>query len=102
MRNALRIFFVFSAIIVTQAKADGPFDRCIRQLCTSVQQSNCWVKAGAAICDKDQISCGKIPDHAPATVIEKQERRWLVLTQFGQGWVSDRMMMLNGAACKTK
>lgn len=81
------------------ASADKSFDDCIRKLCTSIVQNDCWVKGGSAICDEDQLQCKQLPDHAPATVIEKKGGRWFVLTGFAQGWVSDRAMMINGGAC---
>jgi hypothetical protein len=69
------------------------WDQTIRRLCTSTTQQGCWVKAGAALCDEDQMRCEKLPDHAPARVIKKVGKRWHVQTAFGTGWVSDRMMM---------
>lgn len=48
------------------------------------------------MCDRDQIGCRALPDHAPARVLRKEGRRWLVETPFGTGWVSERMMMLDG------
>lgn len=89
----------FIALSPAAAVADEKFDDCIRKLCTSIIQDDCWVKGGSAICGEDQLQCAKIPDHAPATVIEKKAGRWLVLTAFAQGWVSDRAMMIDGSAC---
>jgi hypothetical protein len=81
------------------ASADASFDACIKKLCVSTSQMNCWVKAGAALCDRDQTQCKDIPDHAGAVVIRKVQRRWEVVTVYGRGWVSDRMMMISGDKC---
>lgn len=75
------------------------FDQCVRQLCTSITQKNCWIKAGAAICDKDRTSCITVAGMTPATVVGREEGRWQVLTGAAQGWVSDHKMMINSAAC---
>ncbi len=55
----------------------------------------CWIKAGAALCDKDQMRCDKLPDHAPARIIEYCGGRWRVQTAYGTGWVSERMIMMD-------
>lgn len=99
MRSAVLVLAIAITFAPETASADKAFDDCIRKLCTSTVQSDCWVKGGSAICDEDQLQCAKLPDHAPATVVEKKGKRWLVLTSFAQGWVSDRAMMINGGAC---
>lgn len=99
MRSAPLFLAAIIALAPGAATADKAFDSCIRKLCTSIRQGDCWVKGGAAICDEDQLQCAQLPDNAPATVIEKKGKRWFVLTEFAQGWVSDRAMMINGGAC---
>lgn len=73
------------------------WDASVRRLCVSTKQMDCWVKAGAAICDKDQVTCKDLPDHAPAKIIRKVGKRWLVETPFGKGYVSERMMMIDSS-----
>lgn len=85
----------------TTAHADKAFDDCIRKLCTSISQQGCWIKVGAAVCDEDQIQCEELPDQVPAIAVKKEGRRWLVQTMFGEGWVSDRMMMIDGGQCSS-
>lgn len=98
MRRLTPAALLFFALAVP-AFADQAFDDCVRRLCTSIVQKNCWVKGGAAICDEDQLQCISVPDHAPATVIQKKGGRWQVLTRYAQGWVSERAMMVDGGEC---
>ena len=89
---------IAACLLSTPAVAHSEtWDQSIKRLCTSTKQDDCWVKAGAALCDKDQISCTDLPDHAPAKVLRKAGKRWLVETPFGKGWVSGRMMMIDGS-----
>lgn len=81
------------------AMADVSYDACVRKLCVSTRQADCWIKAGAAICDRDQTQCRDVSDHTSAIVIRKSHGRWEVKTDFGQGWVSERMMMVSGEKC---
>ena len=66
----------------------------IRELCTDTDQENCWVKAGAQICDKEQAACAVVPLRAPAKAIQKSAGRWLVETQYGSGWVNERLLII--------
>lgn len=76
------------------------WDHCVRRLCTSTHQQNCWLKAGTAMCDKDQMECKELPGMGnPFRVIRKESNRWLVQTRHGKGWVSERMVMLDD--CET-
>ena len=87
-----------ACLLCTPAVAHAEtWDQTIKRLCTSTKQDACWVKAGAAICDKDQIACKDVPDHAPAKVLRKANKRWLVETPYGKGWVSERMMMVDSS-----
>ncbi len=101
MVRALAIAFTIAACGASlgSARADAAFDRCVRKLCVSTSQPNCWIKAGAAMCDREQIVCKELPDHAPAKVVTKVGSRWEVITKFGRGWVSDRMTMVDGGKC---
>ncbi|WP_156369146.1 hypothetical protein [Aureimonas sp. Leaf324] len=51
------------------------------------------------MCDSDQIQCKELPDHAPAKALRHVGDRWQVQTSYGKGYVSDRMMMLDGRSC---
>ena len=90
---------LLSFIVIAPVHADQSFDACIRKLCRSTDQMDCWVKAGAAMCDKDQISCKNVPDHTGARVVNKRAARWQIETKYGKGWISDRMIMVNGGKC---
>jgi hypothetical protein len=81
--------------MVPEAFAETSWQRDTRRLCTSTQQQACWIKAGAALCDKDQMRCDKLPDHAPARIIGHSGARWNVQTAYGNGWVSERMIMMD-------
>lgn len=83
--------------LTATASAEEPWDNRIRRLCTSTVQENCWVKAGTAMCDKDQLICKELPDFAPARVIRKEGKRWLVQTKFGTGYVNERLMQVDGS-----
>ncbi|MBB4017387.1 hypothetical protein GGR16_002416 [Chelatococcus caeni] len=73
------------------------WDESIRRLCTSTQQEACWVKSGAPVCDRDQVVCRSVPDHAPAKILGKDGKRWQVQTAYGSGWVNERLMMIDGS-----
>ena len=79
------------------AMAAEPWDTAVRRLCTSLEQQDCWIKAGAALCDREQMACRNLDDHTPAIVLGKAGKRWNVRTASGSGWVSDRLMMLDGS-----
>lgn len=93
----MKKLIIATCLLSTPAVAAETWDQSIRRLCMSTKQDACWVKAGAAICDKDQINCADLPDHAPAKVLRKVGKRWLVETPFGKGWVSERMMMIDSS-----
>lgn len=98
----------YVAIVValtTSATAASPkseFDNCVRKLCTSTSQGDCWVKAGAAMCDRDQVQCRDLPDNAPAKILSRSGERWQVQTGYGKGYVSGRMMMADGSKCSMR
>jgi hypothetical protein len=83
---------------VSPSRADGAFDDCVAKLCVSSDQMNCWVKAGAELCD-DNGGCTDVPDHAGALALERGQGQWKVQTQYGTGWVSDRYMMVDSSFC---
>ena len=91
-----RLFPITLLLLSTTIANAETWDESIRRLCVSTQQDACWVKAGSALCDADQISCKNLPDHAYARVIKKAGKRWQVETIYGTGWVSERMMMIDG------
>lgn len=98
----LKTGVVAAALVLASAslsRADEAFDSCVRQLCTSLSQQDCFIKGGAAVCDEDQIYCEELPDMVPAIAVKKVGRRWLVQTVYGEGWVSDRMTMVNSGMC---
>lgn len=92
----MRALLVGLAILTSGVvNAAEPWDAAVRRLCTSLDQQDCWVKSGAALCDREQISCKNLPDHAPAVIIGRSGKRWNVRTEYGSGWVSERLMMLD-------
>lgn len=95
---ALGVTFSLLALSPSAAPKSA-FDDCVRKLCTSTSQDGCWVKSGAAMCDRDQISCRDLPDHAPAKALRRVGQRWQVQTEYGNGYVSGRMMMVDGGKC---
>lgn len=100
MRLAIGLVALFTLLgLVAPTHADAKFDACVRKLCISTKQNDCWIKAAAAMCDRDQIQCTDLPNHAPAKVIRKVGNRWEVQTSYGKGWVSDRMTMVAGDRC---
>jgi hypothetical protein len=84
-----------SILFVNAAIAETSWQKDTRRLCVSTKQQACWVKAGAALCDKDQMQCDNLPDHALARIIGHSGSRWHVQTAYGTGWVSERMIMMN-------
>lgn len=74
------------------------WDECIRKLCVSMTQGDCWIKAGADLCAYDG-SCTPLPDHTPAITREKRGRLFRVSTTLGNGWVDGSMMMIHGTSC---
>ena len=99
IRNPL-IMAIFAALTLSAAPAHASkaFDACVRKLCVSADQMNCWVKAGSELCD-DQGSCQDLQDHTGARVLTKAKRQWKVETQYGTGWVSERYMMVDSSFC---
>src|SRR5438128_2703950 len=83
---------------VRPAFAEQAFDACVQKLCVSTDQMNCWVKAGAELCN-DGVGCSDIPDHAGARIIDRMEGQWFLQTQYGEGWVEDRYMMVDSGMC---
>lgn len=73
------------------------YDASVRRLCTSTRQQACWVKATASLCPPDGSPCFDLEDRAPARVIRKEGRRWLVETAQGTGWVHERFMLIDSS-----
>lgn len=98
--TALATCVVFSCSTSAYAHA-VKFDKCVRTLCTSTNQMDCWVKMGSPVCDQKQMSCTDLPDHAGAKILGKSKTRWHVKTKFGEGWVSTSAMMIDSIKCNT-
>jgi hypothetical protein len=81
------------------ARADARFDACVRKLCVDTTQRDCWIKAGAELCNKSGSSCRDLQDHTSAKAIRKAGKRWELETEFGTGWVNERLMMVSGDLC---
>ena len=81
------------------AHADGEFDACVRKLCVNTEQGDCWIKAGAQLCNKSGSSCSELEDHAPAKVLSKKAKRWEMEIKSGTIWVNERWMMVSGDKC---
>ncbi len=84
-------------LFAATASAEEPWDNRIRRLCTNTAQQDCWIKLGAAMCDKDQLTCKDLPEHTAARVIRKEGKRWFVQTKFGNGYVNERWLMVDGS-----
>lgn len=94
----MRVFLVALAILASgMASAAEPWDAALKRLCSSLDQSDCWIKSGAAVCDRDQLVCRTLDDHTPAIIMGKSGKRWRVTTALGSGWVNERWMMLDGS-----
>ena len=93
------IALAFAVLMLGSATvgAAEPWDAAVRRLCTSLEQQDCWIKAAAALCDREQMACRNLDDHTPAIVLGKAGKRWNVKTASGSGWVSDRLMMIDGS-----
>lgn len=74
------------------------WDDCIRKLCVSTSQGDCWVKAGSEICSDDG-HCAELSEHSPSIVGELRGQKWHVHTETADGWVSARMMMIDSSSC---
>jgi hypothetical protein len=94
--HGLLLLAGFCAGFPTSAPAEENWDARVRRLCTSVTQQDCWIKAGAQLCDESGKRCRTLEDHTPAKIIRKSGRRWQVETSSGNGWVSDGRMMVDG------
>jgi hypothetical protein len=101
MTNKLSRLLLFGALLAgaQSAYATPAFDACVKRLCTSTNQTNCWIKAGTPLCSRDQTQCQTLSDQTPAAVKRKVGRRYEVRTGYGNGWVSDRMIMVDGGQC---
>lgn len=94
----MRALVVAIAVMVSGAAwAAEPWDQAVRRLCTSLDQQDCWIKSGAALCDRDQLACRNLEDHTPAIIVGKSGKRWNVRTASGSGWVNERFMMLDSS-----
>ena len=84
----------------TAGMANASFDACVKKLCISTTQPDCWIKSGAQLCDKKQSSCKEI-ENSPAVKVEaKSGKWWQVQTAQGNGWVNERFMMIDGSLCE--
>ncbi|CAN7469929.1 hypothetical protein [Bosea sp. LjRoot237] len=72
-------------------------DAKIRRLCVSTTQQDCWIKGGTPLCDRAGKACKDLPDATPAKVLSKVGRKWQVETEHGRGYVSDRLMLIDGS-----
>jgi hypothetical protein len=96
MRTTVSLIGLASVLVLaTPAEAETTWEKETRRLCVSLTQEACWVKAGAALCDKDQMQCERLPDQAPARILGKAGSRWHVQTPYGTGWISARMIMMD-------
>jgi hypothetical protein len=86
------------ALGASPAHAGRAFDACVRKLCVSTGQMDCWVKSGSEICTDDG-ACHDLPDHAGARILDKSANSWNVETQYGSGWVANRSMMVDSSFC---
>jgi hypothetical protein len=93
----MTLTFALGVGLAAPAAAEEDWDARVRRLCTSVTQEDCWIKAGARLCDETGKRCISLEDHTPARVIRKTGRRWQVETRAGNGWVSDGRMMVDGS-----
>ena len=99
--------FIFNASLAAIAllaagqpvHADAEFDACVRKLCVNTEQGDCWIKAGAELCNKSGSSCSELEDHAPAKVLSKKAKRWEMEIKSGRIWVNERWMMVSGDKC---
>jgi len=82
-------------VLASPAEAETTWEKETRRLCVSLTQEACWIKAGAALCDKDQMRCERLPYKAPARILGKAGGRWHVQTPYGTGWISARMIMMD-------
>ena len=80
--------------------ANSNFDACVRKLCVSTTQPDCWIKAGAELCSKKQSGCKELEDHTAAKIESKSGKWWQVQTAHGNGWVNERFMMIDGGMCE--
>ena len=95
---AMSLFFVASAPN-DPALANQAFDACVRKLCVSAEQGDCWIKAGADLCKKPGKQCTELEDHTGAKVIRKTGKFWEMETGKGTGFVNERWMMVSGDLC---
>ncbi len=84
----------------TAGMANASFDACVKKLCVSDTQPDCWIKAGAELCNKKQSGCKELEDHTAAKVESKSGKWWQVQTAKGNGWVNERFMMIDGGMCE--
>lgn len=99
--TTISIAIAAAALMVTAnepAFANGAFDKCVKKLCVSTRQMDCWVKAGAELC-MDDGTCIDLPDHAGARALKRLKRKWRVETQYGTGVVREGFMMIDGTLC---
>lgn len=101
--TSIRIIMAIAVAVATTTMArpvlaDEALDNCVQQLCVSTGQMNCWVKAGAELCN-DGVGCSDVPDHAGARVIDRMDGQWFLQTQYGEGWVEDRYMIIDSSLC---
>lgn len=87
--------FATALVLASPAEAETTWEKETRRLCVSLTQEACWIKAGAALCDKDQMRCERLPDQTPARILGKAGGRWHVQTPYGIGWISARMIMMD-------
>ena len=72
-------------------------DARIRRLCVSTTQQDCWIKGGTPLCDRAGKTCKTLPDATPAKILSKLGRKYEVETAHGRGYVSDRLILIDGS-----
>ena len=87
------------ASLTSTATASEEFDACVRKLCVSTNQGDCWIKAGADLCKKPGKQCSELEDHTGAKVIRKTGKFWEMETGKGTGFINERFMMVSGDLC---
>lgn len=87
------------AVITSPAAALADENACLKKLCSSILQSDCWLSATAPMCDAKNDLCLSIPDAANVQLFRKVGTRWYAHTQYGTGWVTDKYLMTHGKRC---
>lgn len=93
----MRYTLAFVAILLIAPASAESFRTQATRLCSSVEQSDCWVKGNTPICDREQIVCRRVTEDRPARIVKWDGNRVFVETEVSEGYISASRIVFDGS-----